>query len=293
MGEGSILRFSQEELVYLLCALEIPHLGLISAQDLADLDDDHRAFAFALADRSLRARTVIFWESDERRSVSAPIARLLTAAAAPSYSVALDLPPSARKHDYGQMDEAPSATTPGQEGAVTLLYSLSETLACEWVEAEPGVHQFLDFADVGDMVTRIVRLMDLSEAPAPGTNVSWVKRQALMQAHQLASSDLPAATQLLAQSLPPEAAQQIASSLAHPAALRRLALWRGDGAHLPAPHEMSFLWVLQHDAGPWLLRSRPALGDAVEVLPAATGEVTALVDAFLRPALDVVPLASS
>lgn len=293
MGEGSIVRFSQEELIYLLCALEIPQLGLISAQDLAGLDGDQRALAFALADRSLRARIAIIWESDERRSVIASIARLLMGAAAPIYTVALDLPPSVPEHDYGQVDGATPDATPSPMDAVTLLYSLSETLACEWVEAEPGVHQFLDFTDVGDMVARIVRLMGLSEAPAPGTNVGWVKRQALMQARQLASSDLPAATQLLKQSLLPEAAQQIASSLADAAALRRLALWRGDAAHPPTPHEMSFLWILQHDTGPWLLRSRPALGDAVEVLPAATAEVASLVDTFLRPALDLVPSTSA
>src|SRR5229473_4597063 len=91
MSDAILLRFAQEELVYLLRALSIGTLHGMDSRLLGDLDMDHQALALAVADRTLRARGSVRWDSQEERHVDPIVAGTLRDCAQPRYSLLVDM----------------------------------------------------------------------------------------------------------------------------------------------------------------------------------------------------------
>lgn len=268
MPDAVRLRLAQEEMVYLLRALQIPAIAGASATSLGGLDADHTALAMADADRALRAREIVRADGPDERRVDPVVAGLIRACAAAHYTLLLD----------------------HQDASVTrrFVYTFADYAIVEHSQPETHIHQFLAMGTVADALRRLDALLAVSGA-SPGavqdvarlTAARWDAARAAM------SADPAKAQQILAEELPAPLAAGIASTLREARAVRHLALWHGmlDDAHPRDPQ--ATLTAISGAGGLYVLISA-APGALLAVLPATPELVIQRARTLLEPALAVL-----
>jgi len=285
MAEALLIRLAHEEIIYLLRALDIAQLGNLTPETLGDLDDDHRALAMAIADRSLRARAMVHWKDVENRDVDGVVAGVLRACAAPRFTLEID----ARRS--GQL-------------ARQFRYTFSERVAIEQVVAEPGIYQFLTTISASDVLRQLRLLLQLDEtadqpldaALIPVTRYS-IPFHALTAARDSVITDPASARSLLADALPEPIAASLIEAFVAPIASYSLSFHAGPAetgqpaqlthnvASSREPREQRWLTVLQSAPSCWLLRRDGDVPKRVEVSIATTAQALREVEALARPAL--------
>lgn len=268
MSEAVILRFAQEELVYLLRALRIQAIPGASATALGTLDADHIALAMANADRSLRARNAVLLEGPEQRKLDPVVAGLLRACVGARYTL---------------LAEWLDGNTSGQR----FLYSFADYAIVEHSVPDPDIHQFTAFADTHAAVDRVHALLETTGARpgngAPGrlSNGAW------MAARAVAAASSARAQQVLATELPAQTAAGLAESLTQTFQARHLALWPGvlDDQH---PHDPQATLTVISGAGGTYAVVLTAPGGALSVEPADPALATRIADELMALALAVL-----
>ena len=124
MAEGILFRFANEEMIYLLRSLRIPHFPGIAPEPLNPLVDEEKSLLMTEADHTLRARGLVRWLSETERQVAPPITALLLECAQPRYTLFVDM-----------LDANATATK--------LLYIFGQEVVVEQCEPEPQVQQYL------------------------------------------------------------------------------------------------------------------------------------------------------
>ena len=270
MPDAVLLRFAQQEIVYLLRALQIPAIAGANAASLGKLDADHIALAMADADRALRAREVVHADGPDARQVDPVVAGLLRACAAAQYTLLLD--------------------SQGVKGTRRVVYTFADYAIVEHSQPEPGVHQFLALGTIEDMSKRLDALLAM-EGAAPGTGAAGrINPGRWDAARAVSGKDVARTQQILVEELPPPTAAALASTLAHATAQLHLALWRGmvDEAQ---PREPQATLAAFAGAGGLFVVVSTASGatDApLDVLPATPELVARRAWEMLEPALAVL-----
>lgn len=267
MPDAVLLRLAQQEVVYLLRALQIPAITGASATSLGTLDADHVALAMADADRTLRAREVVRADGPDTRQVAPVAAGLLRACAAAQYTLLLD--------------------TQDASGTRRVVFTFADYAIVEHSQPEPGVHQFLALGTAEDASKRFDALLAIAGA-TPGTGQAGrLSPQRWDAARAVSATDAARTRQLLAEELPPATAAALAATLGQATAQRHLALWRGlvDEAQ---PREPAVTLAALSGAGGLFVVAGVAPGAPLDVLPATPELLTRRAGEMLRPALAVL-----
>jgi hypothetical protein len=270
MSDAILLRFAQEELVYLLRALSIATLPGMDSKPLGDLDADHQALALAVADRTLRARGSVKWDSQEERHVDPIVAGTLRDCAQPRYSLLIDIVRTDRVD-------------------LRYLYAFTRHAAIEHCIPKPGIHQFVVVAAPNEVTAHINTMLAIDETLQSSGEAGRISQQRLEAARAGASTDVEEAARLLASELAGEAANGLAAALNAPQVVEHLALWPGMPSESDNREPGSTLTIVQGSTNLYLLwKEKPGASD-VEVIPATSAEARQYVEKLLSPALEVLP----
>ncbi len=294
MAEALLIRLAHEEVIYLLRALDIAHLGNLTPETLGDLDDDHRALVMAVADRTLRARAMVHWKDAEHRDVDGVVAGALRACAAPRFTLEIDV----RRAD---------------QPAHQLRYAFTERVAVEQAIAEPGVYQFLTTISASDVLRALAQLLQLDEpldetpetAPS-GDAPSVIALETLTAARDLAVADPVAARRLLESALSSSIATHLIDVFTAPTAAYSLEFRvepvepvqpvQPVGSNQPTqgvtpsrdPIEQRWLTILQSATSHWLLRREGSAPTRVVISTATAAQELREVEVLLRPAITLL-----
>lgn len=272
MTDALLLRFAQEELVYLLRALSIASFPGLEVQPLGKLNADQQALALAIADRTLRAKGTVGYDGQENRHVDPIIAGMVRDLAQPTYSVLVNL------------------LRPGGLN-LRYLYAFTRHAAIEHSMPEPGIHQFLLIPKPVDILAHIHTLLALEEVAQPADVVREIEHlsiERLEAARANASTNLNKATMLLSADLARETARELAAALATSIRVSHLALWHDapDATRSSTPD--TTLTIIQGDTTLFLLWKDSAQASQVDVIAATMLQVEPYVEKLLSPALAVM-----
>jgi len=273
MPDAVLLRFAQQEVVYLLRALQIPAIAGANAASLGKLDADHIALAMADADRALRAREVVHADGPDARQVDPVVAGLLRAGAGAQYTALLD--------------------SQNAKGTRRLVYTFADYAIVEHDQPEPGVHQFVAFATIEDTSKRLSALLAMEGATPGAGEARRLSPPRWDAARAVSEKDLARTQQILAEELPSTTADGLASTLAHATAQLHVALWRGtvDETQPREPHATLAAFA---GAGGLFVVASAASGATgastapLDVLPATPELAARRVREMLKPALAVL-----
>ncbi|HTK09388.1 MAG TPA: hypothetical protein VL485_19615 [Ktedonobacteraceae bacterium] len=203
MSNSVLLRFANEEMIYLLRALQITDFPGLDPEPLKNMADSEKSLLMMAADHALRARGLIRWQGETEREVDPFVARVLLACARPRYTLFIDMRDSQLLHIFGP-----------------------ETIV-EQCEPEPQVQQYLVMASWEDFSTRLQSLLTHKygngSVPLPGGQIS---RDLWVEALSVAQTDSAWANALLNRSLPPQTANALLAILHDPQQIQYLALWK-------------------------------------------------------------------
>jgi hypothetical protein len=243
MSESILLRFANEEMVYLLRSLGITDFPGLAVEPLKGLADNQKSLLLMEADHTLRARGLVRWLGEGKREIAPLVAGVLLECARPRYTLFVD------------MLETGSAATP-------LLYLFGETIVVEQSEPEPQVQQYLVMPGYEDFIKRlrvlmIPRLDEIAETLPAGQ----LDQDLWTAALKVARTDETEARRLLAGSLSARTAEALALAIRDHQHIRYLARWKQTPArgHLPemaltivtGQHQLFLLWQ-NRVAGPTL-----------------------------------------
>lgn len=264
MSEALLVRFAQEELVYLLRALKIDTLPGLEANPLVNLDHDHQALALAVADRTLRARGSISWQNSEHRQVDAIVAGILHDCACPEYTVLVD--------------------TIGTDGLnLRALYTFGGRAIIEHVIPEPGIHQFMVFSSLRDVLTQLHGLIVVEGKEKARSIVSYLSQEQLARAHEVAPNSPDKAMLILTDTLPAEIAQDLASVLSGEVQIQHLALWVGTPKQFQNNEPETVLTIIQGVADLFLLWKEKKGTVQFEVISATVQQARQYIQRLLTP----------
>ncbi len=271
MSQALVLRFGQEELIYLLRALRLESVGDVTRNSLGSLDDDHKALALAVADRSLRARGVIHWTSAAERDVEATAADVLRACSQPQYTLVVDM-----------RDEQPAT--------VWVRYAFAAQRVIEQSEPEPGVYQFIASGDRNDLLNRIstiTRFENAAEAHGPAQPLS---RALFDSALTAASQDREHARQTLARELHGETAALLADTMAANGAMRSIVFVQTSSA---GQGTRQAIVALQGQHHVWIAEGPDDREARWTITPGSDALLRARLEAVLEPALRTLSTGSA
>jgi len=272
MSDVLLLRFAQEELVYLLRALSIGSFPGLEVQPLGNLNADQQALALAIADRTLRAKGAVGYAGQENRHIDPIVAGMVRDLAQPTYSVLVNLlRPNGLNLRY--------------------LYAFTRHAAIEHYMPEPGIHQFLLIPEPVAVLSHMNTLLAIEAVPLPADVVRETERlsvERLESARANASTNLNKATMLLSADLACETARELATALATPKQIGHLALWHGAPDETKNSTPDTTLTIIQGETTLFLLWKDSAQATHVEVIAATMPQVEQYVEKLLSPALAVL-----
>ncbi len=274
MAEVLLLRFAEEELIYLQRALHITAFPGFEAPSFTKLGEDYQALALAVADRTLRARSVVRWDGATEREVDPVAAGLLRDHARPHYSLFFDIMRKER---------------PDQR----FLYTCSKTGTIEYSIAEPGIHQFIGFPTRQAFVKRLSALLDLQEVPESLGRSGWISKERWAAALEIAPGNAGQALYIVSTQLPEEIARSFATALYSPSLIYHLALWKGKPDDTTKPRPEMALTILQGKSDLFLVWQPERDAIQLEIIPASIKHAWEYVKKILLPALEMLPSAKA
>lgn len=255
MAERLVIQLGLEELVYLLRALHAPTLPGLDTSPIDRLDRDHQDLAFAVADRTLRARNYLFSPTAADRIVEPVVAGVLREAAQPRF--VLDMRSTAR----------------GREGEAVI--SLGPKRAIARNEVEPGIHRFIVIQGASEATDLILQAIPFGDGRTAG-EPTIIPTSLLDSATSVAASNPEQARAALSSALVPDLAAATARVLA--AADGRL------GIGIAAAGQADQRWLtLAQDATDMLLFETG--GATARILPTNAAAARAAIAAFVAPAI--------
>jgi hypothetical protein len=208
MSEGILLRFANEEMIYLLRSLRLVDFPGMAPESLKDFTDSQKSLLMMEADHTLRARGLVHWRGETEREIDPLVSKLLLECAQPRYTLFIDLL---------------EAGTP----ATQLLYLFGPEVIVEQCEPEPQVQQYLVIRTLEDFARRLGSLVVLEQgAQTSGLPGGEIEEDLWEQALPLAREDQAGAGSLLARSLPAQTAEALAEALHGYRRVQYLARWR-------------------------------------------------------------------
>lgn len=274
MPDMLLMRFAQEELIYLQRALEITVFPGFEASSFAKLDEDHQALALAVADRTLRARGVVRWDGATQRDVDLIAAGML------------------RDHTHSHFTLLTDITRKGQPDR-RFLYTCTKTSAIEHSKPEPGIHQFIGFPTAQALVKRLSAMLDLQEAQESQGRSGWISKERWAAALEIAPANVGQALYIVSAQLPEEIARSFAAALYSPTLMYHLALWKGVPDQSTKPRPEMALTILQGKTDLFLVWQSDQNAVQLEIIPARVKQAWEYVKKILRAALAVLPTANT
>lgn len=279
MSNTLLLRFAQEELVYLLRALQIGKFPGLQEKPLGNLDADHQSLALAVADRTLQARGIVIGEGSQERRVDPVAAGLLRDCAHPTYTLLADVIRS--KQVYNRY-----------------LYTFSTYSAIEHSLVNPGIHCFISTSSRTETIERVSAALHLEANDEvtfdAGTNSESYRismsSERLNAARVALSTDPGKAAQLLASELPDEIAGDLIAVISEPRLTLSLALWLGIPDETKNRVPETTLSMLQGETKLFLLQQEQQFRASHLTITLATmQQAWYAIKTLLAPALEIVP----
>jgi hypothetical protein len=270
MSEAILVRFSQEELAYLLRALKIKTLSGLEEHLLGNLDEDHQALALAVADRTLRARGSIRWESSQQRQVDAIVVGILQDCAHPHYTLLVDVLEKNKLY-------------------LRTLFTFNEQTVIEHAIPEPDIHEFVLFPSRVEVLNRLHQLLTIQEWEGLRGAAENLSLEQLDNVRKFALDDLEKASVILSEHLSVSTVKNLAEHLSSEIRMQRLSLWVGKPDQFENNKPESVLNIIQGKAGIFLFWEEKAESSQVEIIPASTQEAWNYVNRLLEPALNALP----
>lgn len=208
MSNNILLRFSDEEMMYLLRALHVGDFPGLEADALNKTVDEQTSLVLDAADHSLQARGFVQWQSATERIILPLVRKVLLDCAQPRYTLFLE------KLSVG------SATTKA-------LFIFGAEVIVEQSEPEPHVQQYLIIATHEDLTQRLQTL--IAEENAHPTTILPGGRLPLdlwKEVVKAAPENEAAAGNLLARSLPRQTASALAAAVHQARSIRYLTSWK-------------------------------------------------------------------
>lgn len=230
MTEGILLRFANEEMIYLLRSLRIVDFPGIAPESLKNFSDSQKSLLMMEADHTLRARGLVHWRSETEREIDPLVSKLLLECAQPRYTLFADL-----------LETGTPATQ--------LLYLFGPEVIVEQCEPEPQVQQYLVMRTLENFARRLRSLVVLEqrEVAPPGLPGGEIEEDLWEQALTLAREDQSGTGRLLAQSLPAQTAEALAEALHGYRRIQYLARWKQTPAAGRRAPEMALTLVSKGD----------------------------------------------
>lgn len=271
MSQALLLRFGQEELVYLLRALELESAVGLTRDSLGNLDEDHQALALAVADRTLRARDVVHWTSATERVVDVVVSDALRICGQPLYTLIVDI--------NGQGSPAVHAS-----------YAFDHRYSAEQSEPEPGVYQLILRSDHQDLLTRLFalgRFEGINEAYGPSYSVP---RALFDSVATIAPRDPEYARQSLASGLQSDIASALVDAIAMSVSVHSFGFAQ-NGVMARNPRRIMLAYQGPRDT--WIVEGPDEPGAKWTVTPGSNALLRDRLEALLEPALRLMTSGSS
>ncbi|GCE11285.1 hypothetical protein [Tengunoibacter tsumagoiensis] len=201
------LRFTREELALLQQALHLSSLPGLPDNLLASLPEEQQAQIIQAADHSLRARTLVGWNSAGERVIDDRLQALF--------------------HDYARPDATLFVDTlVAGKRQLPFLYVFARALY-EQCQPEPAVYQLRLFSYYHELLQRLTPVISLRSAQRFEELSGEITQSLLTEGVKIAQQNREKASALFATSLPDKLAETLARAYAEPAeVIQYLARWR-------------------------------------------------------------------
>lgn len=266
MAEGILLRFANEEVIYLLRSLNIPDFPGIALDPLKALNDEQKSLLMMEADHTLRARGLVHWRGETQREIAPLIRKMFQDCAQPRYTLFVDMR---------------DAHTPARQW----LYIIGSEMYVEQCEPEPQVQQYLVIPSQEEFSQRLQRLVipqQEEQSDADTLPPGQISLDRWREALRVDSEDEAGASTLLTGSLPAQTAEALAASLHDFQQVRYLACWQ----QTPTPERSSPDAALTLVAGPerlFLLWQEEADHSLLSVMPSSAQQVRDYLNRLIVP----------
>lgn len=218
MSEGALLRFANEEMIYLLRALHLTNFPGLDPEPLKELADSEKSLLMLTTDHTLRARGLIHWRGQTEREVDPLITRILQECARPAYTLFVDA-----------LDTEAAATQ--------FLYIFGSEVIVEQSESEPQVQQYLIMPSREGVQQRLQMLLDGQQTEAAALPDGRISQNLWMEALTTARTGGRTVKIWPGASLPEQTATALAEALRDFRRIRYLALWKQTPtSEQPYPH---------------------------------------------------------
>jgi hypothetical protein len=259
MADSLSFRFAQEELVYLLRALNIKQFPGLENEPLGILDEDHQALALAVADRTLRAKGTICWDSEKARHVDPIVAGVLRDCALPGYTLLLDvLEVKKVRQRY--------------------LYSFGQHAVIEHCLPEPGLHQFVAI-EAKDLLQH---LYDLTAIPHDRL---YDVGNGTVSAFET-TMNVPETMHSLATEHSVNLNSDLSSIFKNPTKIKHFALWRGIPEETSNPTPWKTVTVIYDEQNLFLMPGKNTADTTANIIPATTSLIEEHIEQLLHPAFE-------
>jgi hypothetical protein len=263
MAEGILLRFANEEMVYLLRALGINDFPGLAPDSLKPLTNAEKSRVMMEADRTLRARGLVAWRGETQREIAPVIGTVLQDCARPQYTLFLDIMETGRP-------------------ATQCLYLFGKAVIVEQCEPEPGVQHYLVMASREELLQRLraIIMPPTVETPAQVPD-GEMKADDCLQALELVRTDPNRARTLLSRSLPAQTATALAVAVQHIQHTYSLACWKETPAAQRDP--LRALTIVIGSGQLFLLWREDRASSLLRVLPAGTERLWTYLTQLIAP----------
>lgn len=267
MSEGILLRFANEEMIYLLRSLHITNFPGFASEPLKELANEEKSLLMMEADHTLRARGLVYWRGETEREIDPLIARIFLACAQPRYTLFIDM--------------LGACTT-----VAKLLYIFGRDIIVEQCSPEPQVLQYLVLPSRDHFTHRLRALVVPEQEKAAQMQPGGVLHREVWKGALKAARehDEISLNTLLAGDLPASTAAALATALSAPSSIRYLGFWQQTPTGERDAPEAELTLVTGGDLL-FLLWSDKANPFSLHVNSASAQQVPAYLNQLISPAL--------
>ena len=204
---NSLLRLSNEELIYLLQTMRIDNFPGLDPDPLVALNESQKSLVISVADHALRARGLVSWDGEKQRYIDPEVASLLSECSRPEQTVFVDLLDANKRVNR-------------------LLYLFGSASIVEQYEVEPQVQQYLQMQSREEFLKRLQTLL-IGERRVLASDLPQgeMSQDLWSEVLHAVRADKDEAGASLARALPEETARELAKALRNLRQLAYLARW--------------------------------------------------------------------
>ncbi len=246
MADEILLRFAPEELALLQEVLRIKEFPGLLPDMLHELSEEKRTEAMLIADHTLRARSFVGWNHEQRRIINPAISAILLDYANPQHTIFVDTFISAGR-------------------GIPFLYAFGEQGIYEQCQPEPDVLQLRVLPDQQELQERLTPHLTSEPLPEASNLQGHITYQTLAQGLSAIHENVEKAYLLFAGTLPSELALALTAAFHKPHIVQYIARF----SNVPTPQDplpTAALTILQSRNKVYLLWiEEPLQGDSSQV----------------------------